>query len=730
MTEKMLGRARLILLAAMPLLLSLCSRTEELLPDTSPSDKKTVTITVRSSETIAGQGTKTTLGQDGRVIWNEGDYVSVNNQRFPVIPDPDDPTMATVEGVPESPEYVAWVGNGYFYDTYWSLTFDYYIGYEQSRKNMPMVAYSTDTNLEFKNIGGVVRLGVTGTQTLNTINLVTNDGSTIAGMLNVPVDDFVSGELKDSYGEPENLSGNGTVSSIEFYYDSEDEFVTLSPSSPEYFDFCIPSRVYEGGFTVILDDIDGNVAVKKVSSPVEVLRSTIVPMQTFAFEPVPEPDIEVTETTDSTISFTVTAEPGMGIRAGVLYSSLYETLPEKEGYFDDDWETRDDYAETAIYESEDGYKTTGEDGTCEFRFSKVCNDEGWYVKMNAGTGYRIAVSYFIDTENEHLMFGKPVLLETATEEAAGEGPEFEAKLLADTCSYTNMVMQINTFSEVSELRAFVWPQKEYDRYIGNGMTDVEIIQAYGRILDGEMVAEAAGDGLVLGSTDIRSCLVYPSENFLALIMATGPDGAASVRAVQYAAPEHFAEEPVWESLSDEAEMRFSFFSDDGSIASDVIFSGLTVEKCADANIFRVAYEPESNPEFAAAMKDCGLESEGRGTCMLYIDATECDYTGSAVGNYLMRVFPEESFTGFATLEGEPVYIATHRNSKSYFPNYSDGYVPDFMNIWVSPYFTSDITDESAKIMSCNINISFPLAGGSSDSGIYTEPFYVTDRTPW
>ena len=475
MTEKMLGRARLILLAAMPLLLSLCSRTEELLPDTSPSDKKTVTITVRSSETIAGQGTKTTLGQDGRVIWNEGDYVSVNNQRFPVIPDPDDPTMATVEGVPESPEYVAWVGNGYFYDTYWSLTFDYYIGYEQSRKNMPMVAYSTDTNLEFKNIGGVVRLGVTGTQTLNTINLVTNDGSTIAGMLNVPVDDFVSGELKDSYGEPENLSGNGTVSSIEFYYDSEDEFVTLSPSSPEYFDFCIPSRVYEGGFTVILDDIDGNVAVKKVSSPVEVLRSTIVPMQTFAFEPVPEPAIEVTETTDSTISFTVTAEPGMGIRAGVLYSSLYETLPEKEGYFDDDWETRDDYAETAIYESEDGYKTTGEDGTCEFRFSKVCNDEGWYVKMNAGTGYRIAVSYFIDTENEHLMFGKPVLLETATEEAAGEGPEFEAKLLADTCSYTNMVMQINTFSEVSELRAFVWPQKEYDRYIGNGMTDVEIV---------------------------------------------------------------------------------------------------------------------------------------------------------------------------------------------------------------------------------------------------------------
>ena len=729
MSEKSMGGGRLILLASMPLLLSLCSRTEELLPDTSLSDKKTVTVTVRSSESIAGQGTKTTLEQDGRVIWNEGDRVNINNQSYQVIPNPDDPTMATVEGVAESPEYVAWVGNGYLYDGYLNVTFVSYTGYGQSRKNMPMAAYSTDPNLEFKNIGGVLRLGVTGTQTMNSINLMTNDGSVMAGMLGVPIDDFMSGGLKDSYGEPDN---NGNVTSIEFYYDSEDEFVTLDPSSPEYFDFCIPPRVYEGGFTVIMDDIEGNVAVKKVSSPVEVLRSTIVPMQTFAFEPVPEPVIEVTETTDSTISFTVTAEPGMGICAGVLYSSLYETLPEKEGYFDDDRETRDDYAEMAIYESEDGYMTTREDGTCEFRFSKVCNDGGWYVKMNAGTGYRIAVSYFEDTENAHLMFGKPVLLEAATEEAAGEGPEFEAKLLADTCSYTNMVMQINTVSEVSELRAFVCSVKEYERYAGNGLTDMEIAQAYGTSLDGEMVAEAAAGGLVFGSTDIRSCLLYPSADFVALVMATGPDGAASVRKLEYTTPEHFTGEPVWEVLSDEVELRFSLNPADSPDHSvTVTFSGLSIEKCADADIFRVAYEPESSPEFTDVMEGYGLVSERRGTCMLYIDATECDYSGSSVGNYVTRIFPEESFTGFATPEGEPVYISTHRYSIAYFPHYSGGYVPDYMDIWANPAFTTDITDESAAIMStAGVYISYPLAGGSTDSGIYAEPFHVTERTPW
>ena len=131
------------------------------------------------------------------------------------------------------------------------------------------------------------------------------------------------------------------------------------------------------------------------------------------------------------------------------------------------------------------------------------------------------------------------------------------------------------------------------------------------------------------------------------------------------------------------------------------------------------------------MEGYGLVSEGRGTCMLYIDATECDYSGSMVGNYVTRIFPEESFTGFATPEGEPVYISTHRYSIAYFPHYSGGYVPDYMDIWANPAFTTDITDESAAIMlTAGVYISYPLAGGSTDSGIYAEPFKVTERTPW
>ena len=719
MSEKSMGGGSLILLAAAPLLFTLCSRTEELLPDTSLSDQKTVTITIRGSEAIAGHGTKTTLEEDGRVIWNEGDWVNINYQEYQVIPNPDDPAMATVEGVAESLEYVAYVGRGGgLHNDYYALSFPYYYSYGESFRNMPMMAYSTDTNLEFKNIGGVLRLGMTGTQTLERISLATNDGSGISGSVRVPVEDFRSGELKDSYADFEYSDG---VTIIEFYYDSEEEFITLDPSTPEYFNFCIPSRVYENGFTVIAEDIYGNIARKKVTAPVEVLRSTLVPMETFAFEPLPEPVIEVTETTDSTITFTVTAEPGMEISAGAVYGTLYESLPECSGYFEEDY-CRNDYA----LEAADFGKTmtAGEDGTCTFRLSEVCNAYSEIVKMSAGTDYYVTAVY----SGWDWKFGNPAAVKASTTEAVGEGPEFSVEVLADSSTYTNMVMRIVSSDDLSGLSVFVCSQKEYESYAGMGMDDTDIAQIYGRALDGDKVVEASQpSGLVYGSVEIESCLLYPSAEFTAIVLATGYDSSTSVQRVQYATPEHFPQEPVWETVSANAEMQiyFSYYHEDGSYESfNPSYSGL-LEKSADAAIYRMAYEPESDSEFVKAMEISGLMREGRGTVYLYLDATECDLTGSTAGNYITRIFPEESYTGFCTADSRPAYFATSKNSVSYFPVYS--YDPEIVSISVSSNVTADIDGES-RILLASINISYQLSG--SASGLYTEQFYVKDRTPW
>ena len=715
------------MLAAAPFLLTLCSRTEELRPDTSPSDKKTVTITIRGSEAIAGHGTKTTLEEDGGVIWNEGDRININMESYQVIPDPDDPTKATVEGVMESSEYRAVAGHlSGLTDYYFCPAFYTYCSYEESFRDMPMAAYSTDTDLEFKNIGGVLRLGITGTQTLDRITLATNDGSCLSGSLKVSWDEFRNGELKDSYADFEYE--NGSTTSIDFYYDSEDEFFTLNPSVPEYFNFSIPSKVYENGFTVIAEDIYGSVTRKKVSTPVEVLRSTLVPMEPFAFEPLPEPVIEITETTDSTVAFTVRAEPGMEISAGALYSALYESLPESSGYFEEDY-CKEDYALEAVDFGQT--KTVGEDGTCTFRLSEVCNAYSEIGKMSAGTDYYMAAVY----SGWGWKFGNPVTAKASTTGAAGTGPEFGVEVLADSSTYTNMVMQITSSEELSGLSVFVCSQKEYERYAGRGMDDTDIVQIYGKVLDGDKVAEASQpSGLVFGSVGIGSCLLYPSAWFTAIVLATGSDGSTSVRRVQYTTPEHFPQEPVWETVSTEARMRFSFSryidADDSYYNAEASFSDITLEKSQDAAVYRIKYEPESNPEFASAMQDSGLVAENSGAVYLYIDATECDRTGSSIGKHIMRLFPDENFSGFLTAENEPAYFASDANTISYFPDYQDGYEPESMALYIAADLTSDITDESARIYNVNIWIDYPLSSGDIAGGIYAERFQVSDRTPW
>ena len=260
------------------------------------------------------------------------------------------------------------------------------------------------------------------------------------------------------------------------------------------------------------------------------------------------------------------------------------------------------------------------------------------------------------------------------------------------------------------------------------LDDTDIAQIYGRALDGDKVVEASQpSGLVYGSVEIESCLLYPSADFAAIVLATGYDSSTSVQRVQYATPEHFPQEPVWETVSANAEMQiyFSYYHEDGSYESfNPSYSGL-LEKSADAAIYRMAYEPESDSEFVKAMEISGLMREGRGTVYLYLDATECDLTGSTAGNYITRIFPEESYTGFCTADSRPAYFATSKNSVSYFPVYS--YDPEIVSISVSSNVTADIDGES-RILLASINISYQLSG--SASGLYTEQFYVKDRTPW
>lgn len=67
-----------------------------------PDDRKqTVTLSVAMPDT------RTSLVEDGRIVWTEGDAVYINNIPYNVIPDPFDPTSATIPDVIKSDSYLA-----------------------------------------------------------------------------------------------------------------------------------------------------------------------------------------------------------------------------------------------------------------------------------------------------------------------------------------------------------------------------------------------------------------------------------------------------------------------------------------------------------------------------------------------------------------------------------------------------------------------------------------------
>ena len=92
----------LAILSAMPLAMVQCAK-EEIEQDSRPFGN-TVTLTLKSP---SADDTKTWLGDQGQVFWSENDQIYINDSWYTVVPDPDDPSVATVEGVTDSESHLA-----------------------------------------------------------------------------------------------------------------------------------------------------------------------------------------------------------------------------------------------------------------------------------------------------------------------------------------------------------------------------------------------------------------------------------------------------------------------------------------------------------------------------------------------------------------------------------------------------------------------------------------------
>ena len=151
-----------IALAAVIMAVSVQCAKEEIEPDSRPSGN-TVTLTLKSP---SADDTKTWLGDQGQVFWSENDQIYINDSWYTVVPDPDDPSVATVEGVTESESYMAFYPNYYYSGGMsYGINIPYYQQYAWDYQDMqanPMAGYTESGELDMYNLGAIIRIGVTG----------------------------------------------------------------------------------------------------------------------------------------------------------------------------------------------------------------------------------------------------------------------------------------------------------------------------------------------------------------------------------------------------------------------------------------------------------------------------------------------------------------------------------------------------------------------------------------
>ena len=130
----------------------------------------------------------------------------------------------------------------------------------------------------------------------------------------------------------------------------------------------------------------------------------------------------------------------------------------------------------------------------------------------------------------------------------------------------------------------------YEKETGDGLTEEEIIGKYGGgPLSGSQTGEANGRGFT--RTDKY---LTPATGYIFLAMASGDDGEPVVRTVSSSTDDYLPESLVeynWKTVSTNGYMECGLFRDilkhDGEPVTSLPFSGLTVQRLSDKDVFRV-----------------------------------------------------------------------------------------------------------------------------------------------
>ena len=606
---------RLIFIALLSFMAAQCS-TDEMQPDpdTDPGSG-TVNLTLRSAAT----DTRTSLAGDGSVEWSPDDNVWVNGQMYFVLPDGNDPTKATVENVASAVDFLASFpdeplmrDNG---------SYGVYIRENQTYSensfgpsDNPMIAYSTSTDLQFRNIGGVVRIAVRGSQSVGNVAFIANDLNPAAGYLMIPVEDVQSGELADQYSD-----FDGADNGYERIYLGTGEPVTLS-SSATTFDFVVAPRTYKGGFSVYVEDTEGNVAGHSTTGDFTVLRSTLNPMTAFDFEPLSEPEVSLSSATATSFEVTVSAPSGFPLKSAVIPAEEWDS-----GF------NQEENARNAILASSYDAFSVGT-GSHTFTADK-CSVNTWdETVLSAATEYVVVTGYYLSDR----IIGPLSVQRITTEDPSGTPPVISADLTPGT-EYDRLLASISVENAVSATCA-VMPESSYQYLRDDYQSDEEMLAVYGTMLSSDELSEALAGRLTIEYTDMY---ILPLTEYRLVVSATSAGGMVSTLSSTAVTSEHIPSDAVWEEVPENVQISLQCYFGSG-------FEGfVTVEKMKDEPVFRIAFPLADDENFNNLMNERGCVKTDSEPQYIYVELRDFDgYSGEPF------IAPGESYIGYTSQEGQ------------------------------------------------------------------------------
>lgn len=248
--------------------------------------------------------TRTSLGEGNNILWSEGDQVTVflknsASQRYNVTEGAGTnkakltPDVLGEAGVSDwmhnvaiypyrggewvSPHTITMSGNNYVIGEVDFYTNQRYVEGRNSfgEKFMPMVAVSENENLNFKNVGAVLKLNIKAGHNTDyqrydeTIKEIKISGADISGVADVTVDE----------------NGNSTVamtSNVNHHVTlaPQNDFIMLSRETAKSFYVVIPPTEFKNGITFEIKDKDGRI-MTKTTKPITVKRNQLISLPEF-----------------------------------------------------------------------------------------------------------------------------------------------------------------------------------------------------------------------------------------------------------------------------------------------------------------------------------------------------------------------------------------------------------------------------------------------------------------